>query len=518
MLRFRVLLAAVDIVFFCRTITAKTIEVNEKATRIELHDAGSQLILPVRNLSTETAQAHLRIEILDSNGKIQGKTDEQEAISPGANRIIVPFSVGSDVAGTQTEETLWYRLRYTFEFQDSKVSAISGIVAIEHITPQLFELKTWRPQYVIGDSAYRVRVRTQHSVTQHPAAGVQVEGKLDFHDVKQTVLHSKAVTDKNGNAVLTFSIPDNQPANGPELSIIATRGSVQREISPDVDLLYLGNALITTDKPIYQPGQVLHMRALLVADSKRVKANANVEVRGDYLFGKAVKHGHVRVVREDNHRWSYTEQKWETEEGEEYKGELDSSGRFTAHISLKKEEDDLSGNGYARFQDLHFAAYVTDATTQRTEQGRFDLRITPYAIHVYYIPSGGQQEDLPLNFYVSAQYEDGLPCECEVAIHRYFQKNTSAERQERYSPLTKISTNRYGLARITGLKLPQLEQDSSDSGLMFEARDSHGVLGRHQERTNFQDGDVIRISADKALYRDGEPVSIQIESSLKMPN
>src|SRR5260370_3706294 len=257
---------------------------------------------------------------------------------------------------------------------------------------------------------------------------------------------------------------------------------------------------LNPDKSYYMPGQ-----------------NAEVEVRGDYLFGKAVKHGHVRVVREDNHRWSYTEQKWETEEGEEYQGELDSSGRFTAHISLKKEEDDLSGNGYARFQDLHFAAYVTDATTQRTEQRRFDLRITPYAIHVYYIPSGGQQEGLPLNFYVSAQYADGLPCECEVAIDRYFQKNTSAERQERYSPLTKISTNRYGLARITGLKLPQLEQDSSDSGLMFEARDSHGVLGRHQERTNFQDGDVIRISADKALYRDGEPVSIQIESSLKMP-
>jgi len=607
MLRFRVLLAAVAIVFFCRTIPAQTIEVNEKATRIELHDAGSQLILPVRNLSPETAQAHLRIEILDSNGKIQGKTDEQEAISPGANRIIVPFSFGSDVAGTQTEETLWYRLRYTFEFQDSKLSAISGIVAIAQITPQLFELKTWRPQYVIGDSAYRVRVRTQHPVTQHPAAGVQVEGKLGFHDVKQTVLHSKAVTDKNGNAVLTFSIPDNQPANGPELSIIATRGSVQREISPDVDLLYLGNALITTDKPIYQPGQVLHMRALLVADSKRVKANANVvvtitnpdpddtvifretlqssrfgivhadwqipenqqrgdyriqvipadgddahhwraeafvtisryelpnfvvnvkpdksyylpgqnaevEVRGDYLFGKAVKHGHVRVVREDNHRWSYTEQKWETEEGEEYKGELDSSGRFTAHISLKKEEDDLSGNGYARFQDLHFAAYVTDATTQRTEQRRFDLRITPYAIHVYYIPSGGQQEGLPLNFYVSAQYADGKPCQCEIAIQRHFQKNTDTAEQEQYSPLTRITTNRYGLARITGLKLPQLEEDSSDLGLMFEAHDGHGAFGRQKERTGFQDDDVIRISADKALYRDGEPVSVQIESDLK---
>ncbi|HTD22453.1 MAG TPA: alpha-2-macroglobulin family protein [Terriglobales bacterium] len=607
MLRFRVLLAVVAIVFFCRTIPAQTIEVNEKATRIELHDAGSQLIFPVRNLSSETVQAHLGIEILGSDGKVRGKTEEQEAISPGANRITVPFSFWTDTADMQTRDAPWERLRYTFEFQDAKLAPVSGVVAIAQITPQLFELKTWRPQYVLGDSVYRVRVHTQHPVTQQPVAGVQVEGKLDFHDDKETVLHSKAVTDKSGNAVLTFSIPDNQPANGPELSVIATRGGFQREISPDVDLLYLGNALITTDKPIYQPGQVLHMRALLVADSKRVKANANVivtitnpdpddtvifretlqssrfgivhadwqipenqqrgdyriqvvpadgddahhwraevfvtisryelpnfvvnvkpdksyylpgqnaevEVRGDYLFGKAVKHGHVRVVREDNHRWSYTEQKWETEEGDEYKGELDSSGHFTAHINLKKEEDDLSGDDYARFNDLHFAAYVTDATTQRTEQRRFDLRITPYAIHVYYIPSGGQHEDLPLNFYLSAQYADGKPCQCEIAIQRYFQKNTVAEQQEQYSPLTKITTNRYGLARVVGLKLPQLEEDSSDLGLMLEARDSHGVFGRHQERTSSQDEDVIRISADKALYREGEPVSIQIESSLK---
>src|SRR5260370_39263591 len=276
MLRFRVLLAAVAIVFFCRTIPAQTIEVNEKATRIELHDAGSQLIFPVRNLSPETAQAHLRIEILDSNGNIQGKTDEQEAISPGANRIIVPFSFGSGIADMQTEEALWYRLRYTFEFQDSKLSPIAGIVAIAQITPQLFELKTWRSQHVIGDSAYRLRIRTHHPVTQQHSAGVQVEGKLDFHDDKQTVLHSKAVTDKNGNAVLTFTIPEDQPANGPELNIIATRGGLQREISPDVDMLFLGNALITTDKPIYQPGQFLHIRAIFVAYSILGNANATV--------------------------------------------------------------------------------------------------------------------------------------------------------------------------------------------------------------------------------------------------
>ncbi|HTC92743.1 MAG TPA: MG2 domain-containing protein [Terriglobales bacterium] len=608
MMRFRVLLCAVVSLFFCRVMPAQTIEVNEKATRLLLREGGNQIIFSVRNLSSETAQADLHVEVLDSAGKIHGKTEKQEALSPGANRIEVPFSFWSDQAAAENRETLWDRLRYTFAFNNAKLAPISGIVAIGQITQQLFELETWRPQYVVGDSLYRVRIRTQHPVTKKPAASVAVEGKLDFHHERQTILNSKAITDRNGNAVLTFNIPDNQLADSPDLTVTASRGGIQRQVSPDVDVLYLGNAYITTDKPIYQPGQVLQMRALLVSESKRARANANVvvtitnpepdntvvfretlqssrfgivhadwqipenqprgdyridlapasgdeshnwravafvtisryelpnfvvnvkpdksyylpgqnaevEVRGDYLFGKPVIHGHVRVVREDSHQWNYKEQKWETDEGEQYQGELDANGRFTAHVNLKDAEDNLSGDDdYRRFNDLHYAAYVTDAITRRTEQRRFDLRVTHNAIYVYYAPDGGQREDLPLNFYLSAQYADGSPCVCDIAIQRYVENNTGSGPHEQSSGLRSIRTSRYGLAHVTGLKFSQGEEDSSESGLLLEARDAHGASGRRKERINFQDEDVIRISADKALYRDEEPISIQVESNLK---
>jgi uncharacterized protein YfaS (alpha-2-macroglobulin family) len=44
------------------------------------------------------------------------------------------------------------------------------------------------------------------------------------------------------------------------------------------------------DRAYYLPGQ-----------------NAAVEVRSDYLFGKPVRHGHVRVVRETEREWNYRE-------------------------------------------------------------------------------------------------------------------------------------------------------------------------------------------------------------------
>ena len=114
-------------------------------------------------------------------------------------------------------------------------------------------------------------------------------------------------------------------------------------------------------------------------------------------------------MRETQRHWDYREQKWETEEGDTYEGDVDADGRFTAHLKLGEEHDDLKDQDYSRFKDLTYAAYFTDPTTNRTEQRRFDLRLTKDAIHVYVIDRGRQVRNFPLEFYVSTSYADGTP-------------------------------------------------------------------------------------------------------------
>jgi uncharacterized protein YfaS (alpha-2-macroglobulin family) len=109
---------------------------------------------------------------------------------------------------------------------------------------------------------------------------------------------------------------------------------------------------VKPDRPFYLPSQ-----------------NADVEVRADYLFGQPVKRGHVRVVRETDRHWNYREQKWDTEEGDTYEGEVDADGRFTAHVKLDEEHEDLQGEDYARFRDITYAAYFTDPTTNELSSG-----------------------------------------------------------------------------------------------------------------------------------------------------
>src|SRR6266403_2027659 len=72
---------------------------------------------------------------------------------------------------------------------------------------------------------------------------------------------------------------------------------------------------VVANQPFYLPGQ-----------------NADLTVSANYMFGKPVLRGHVRMVREARREWNYREQKWETEQGESQEGELDAKNEFRATL------------------------------------------------------------------------------------------------------------------------------------------------------------------------------------------
>jgi len=55
------------------------------------------------------------------------------------------------------------------------------------------------------------------------------------------------------------------------------------------------------------------------------------------------------------------------------------------------------------------AAYVTDLSTGRTEQRRFDLRVTKNPIHVYVSSEPRRNPKMRPTFFVSTFYADGRP-------------------------------------------------------------------------------------------------------------
>ncbi|MBX3294765.1 MAG: carboxypeptidase regulatory-like domain-containing protein [Acidobacteria bacterium] len=235
-----------------------------------------------------------------------------------------------------------------------------------------------------------------------------------------------------------------------------------------------------------------------------------VEVKADYLFGKPVQKGKVRIVEEKSREWNWREQKYETDEGQVREGELDAEGRFKVKFDQTVEFDD-DEDDWPRYRDIKFAAYVTDASTNRTEQRRFDVRVSREPIHVYFVGNAWNvPPGLPIEGYISTFYADGTPAECEIEIL------ASPDDKNRYRPVGVMKTNSYGAGKLS-LRRPNVGGSEHYVDLRFKARDSSGKTGTLFEREiSFDDDDnYIRITPDKAIYKPGDEIDIRVETSIK---
>ncbi len=582
--------------------SAISLRVDETKTRLALLEDHARVSLAVDKSSAGETQAHIRLELLDTEGRAAAAGERDETINASACALVIPVPfAASKLAEPERRRLAWYRLRYRIS---NSAGSIEGIISLSEITPDLFDLEIVGSSFAFDGMRYRARARATHPTSSRPVPDVAVRAELRLDDEPSAkILKTSAITDSEGFAVLDLDLPQNTVSREAEITVRATRDGFIREASSEIKFERLAEMLISVDKPIYQPGQLLHLRLLALDNfsrravedapvsvkisdpestaifrstiktsrhgiasldwpipestrlgdylievdidegkykgsiaGQRVKVsrydlpnfvvtakadrpyylpgqNASVEVRADYLFGQAVTRGRVRVVRESERVWNYREQKWKIIEGEEYKGETDKTGRFTARIKLDEEHEELEDSDYSRLRDVTYAAYFTDPTTNKTEQRRFDLRVTREAIHVYVIQGNYRQSaDLPLQFYVTTFYADGSPAECDVEITESPEDHEASARRGRPA-LARIKTNRYGVAKVSGLVVGKSEDADDEPILIFSARDSLGRKGIHDEDFYLDEDAVIRVETTKTLHKPGEPIQAEIIAS-----
>jgi hypothetical protein len=218
-----------------------------------------------------------------------------------------------------------------------------------------------------------------------------------------------------------------------------------------------------------------------------------MEISADYLFGKPVGKGAVRVVQEADRKWNWEDQKYDVDEKAVIEGMSDANGKFTAKFDLSAEQKALQDSEWHRYTDLHFAAYFTDASTNRTEQKRFDVRLTKEPIHIYLITQGYQNSRLPATVYVTTFYADGTPAVCDVGV------------RSGYEELAKFKTNSLGAGKIV-VRVPKSQSGFENKPVRVIARDNKGHQGTLDESIELdREGDAIQLSTDKTIYKPGEP-------------
>ena len=328
---------------------------------------------------------------------------------------------------------------------------------------------------------------------------VAADSELEFtvKDEDDTALYRETVkTSAFGIAAISWKIPDG-----------AKLGAYRVEVEADDEIN--GNELYFKvsryDLPQFSVAAKPDKTFYLPTDSQ-----AEITVRADYLFGKPVTSGKVRVVQESERRWNWQAQKYDVQEKQTFEGATDSEGKYVAKVDLKEEFADLQQSSWRRFEDLHFSAYFTDSTTNRTEQRRFDVRLSKEPIHIYFIRkyNGELSQKLPVTAYVSTFYADGSPAVCETEV-----SGRNNDSSDSFKTLQKFKTNSLGAGKIEFLR-PAAMDASDDLDLKITARDQRGQTGTFEEEISYyNETEGLKIETEKTIFKPGEAVKIKLLST-----
>jgi len=228
----------------------------------------------------------LTLEVLNPDDEVLGRHDRAVEIAKGAGRWQEEIKLGNPLA---LEDLVWHRLRYRFAYDDGKEAALEGMESISQIlrTPVVHILG--QQSYLAGGQA-AVRVIVADSKNETIAGPGSVRIELLSPDQKPTVLFTGRLN-RRGTTEAQFRFPAGLIGNFQlHYAVDTTIGST--EFTQAVRLEDKVSILLTTEKPIYQPGQTIHVRALAL-DRSNHEAAANRKLtfevedsRGNKVFKK----------------------------------------------------------------------------------------------------------------------------------------------------------------------------------------------------------------------------------------
>ena len=551
-----------------------SIEIKEDQIQAVLEGSSTTISIPVDNSLGHAVQAQLLLDWLDTDDRDLASTRKILTVNTGHNAFEIPLPI--------PKSNLWLRLRYllTPGLNDVRAFTVqSGTVALSQIAGHVFEVKISHAGSARPGARLTIHGQAVHPTWRTPVQAVEWKARAT---VDETPLNPARITvHPQGFVDIDFDIPadigDSEDTEA-NVWVQAQKGDFTAAASGEIPIINRLSARLQTDKPIYQPGQTIHMRAVILDAQDRALNDANVVLRiedesgelvhtahlvtsrfgvagddwslpptsdlgtyqliltgedddvnqigshfvrvsryelptfrveakpdqtaylpgqsakvtinGNFLFGKPVPNGMVKVTRADGGRWNAKTRKYEGAD-DVLQGEAGADGIFTATLDLAPDHKELSQSDSERFRDIHFAAYYTDPASGRTEQRRFDIRITREPVHVYLIPGNGGR-GFPAPVYVSTDYADGRPAAASVEL-RY------------QGRLTTLHTNQYGVGKAF---LP-LEQENGGE-IEVQATDSSGVTGKWTERYWHSDMAGLRLETSRTVYRAGEAVAIKI--------
>jgi len=242
------------------------------------------------NIAYHAAHAgsgQLTMEVLDPEDNVLGRAERQVKVAAGQGRWQDEIKLEKPLP---LDDLVWHRVRYRFEYDDKQAAALEGTESISQIlrTPVIHILG--QQSYLSGGEA-AVRVIVTDSKNEVIAGRGSVRIEFLGTDGKSHLLFTGQLN-RRGTTEAQFRFPAGF-AGSCQLRYVVDTPIGSTEFTQPVRLEDKVSILLTTEKPIYQPGQTIHVRGLALDRSDHEAAAKHKltfeleDSRGNKVFKKA---------------------------------------------------------------------------------------------------------------------------------------------------------------------------------------------------------------------------------------
>ena len=244
------------------------------------------LRLTITYQAERAGSGQLAMEVLDPEDHVLGRVEKHATVAKGEGRWQEEIRLEEALL---VEDLVWHRVRYRFEYDDGKTAALEGTQSISQIlrTPVIHILG--QKDYLSGGLA-SVRVIVTDSQNEAISGRGTATIELLVADQKPQTLFSGRLN-RRGTIEAQFRFPAGLVGNY-QLRYAVDTPIGATEFTQPVRLEDKVSVLLTTEKPIYQPGQTIHVRALAL-DRADHEASADHKLtfevedsRGNKVFKK----------------------------------------------------------------------------------------------------------------------------------------------------------------------------------------------------------------------------------------
>jgi len=229
------------------------------------------------------------VEVLNPEDQAIGHTEQEVTITARNGQLQSEVGLEKPLA---VDDLVWHRVRYRFEYDDAKKPDLEGTESISQILSRPVIHILGQESYIAGaKAAVRVIVMDSNDKAIPGRRSVKIE-LLDagnkLAEDKARTLFSARLNDR-GTTEAQFRFPAGMVGNY-KLRYIAETPIGSTEFTQDVRLEDKVSILLTSEKPIYQPGQTIHVRALALdradheAAAKRPLTFEVEDSRGNKVF------------------------------------------------------------------------------------------------------------------------------------------------------------------------------------------------------------------------------------------